>query len=255
MPPVPLQTEHNAIANEAARSSDEEEDYQELPTSRDSDAHPAAESDTDNDDSDPADEADTARDAALLDEGVSDLDYLKSRMKAGIGQAEADDKADSETSSLTDTGPGKEATDSLSDYVYCFCPLACQSPYLLQTALPFAFRPDSYLGAFITSCCITTNLSIDGSPTHNGAVLLHIQICGFCCGPGWTCEIARHPVQCCTIRQCNNDECKKSAPGQQCKTCHVRQHTLCKQSAVYCVCLSTERPLPWATCECGRHVA
>lgn len=105
--PSAHKTEHNAIANEAARSSDEEEDYQELPTSRDSDAHPAAESDTDNDDSDPADEADTARDAALLDEGVSDLDYLKSRMKAGIGQAEADDKADSETSSLTDTGPGE----------------------------------------------------------------------------------------------------------------------------------------------------
>ncbi len=76
MPLVTLQTKHSAISNVAARSSDEEEDYQELP-SRDSDAHPASESDTDNDDSDLADEVDTARDAAVLDEGVSDLDYLK----------------------------------------------------------------------------------------------------------------------------------------------------------------------------------
>ena len=125
MPLVTMQTKDNAIANEAARSSDEEEDYQELPSSRESDAHPAADSDTEHDDSDLADEANTARDAAVLDEGVSDLDYLKSRMKAGVGQAEADDKADSETSSLTDTGPGKEATVSRFDYVYCFCRLAC----------------------------------------------------------------------------------------------------------------------------------
>ncbi len=136
-----LQTKHNAIANEAARSSDEEEDYQELPSSRDSDAHPAADSDTDHDDSDLADEANTARNAAVLDEGVSDLDYLKSRMKAGVGQAEADDKVDSETSSLTDTGPGEEATDSPFDYVYCSCPLDSQSQYLLQTALHVAVRP------------------------------------------------------------------------------------------------------------------
>ena len=120
-----LQTKHNAIAYEAARSSDEEEGYQELPSSRDSDAYPAVDSDTEHDDSDLADEANTARDAALLDEGVSDLDYLKSRMKAGVGQAEADDKADSEASSLTDTGPGKEATVSRFDYVYCFCRLGC----------------------------------------------------------------------------------------------------------------------------------
>lgn len=140
MPLVTLQTKHNAISNVAARSSDEEEDYQELP-SRDSDAHPASESDTDNDDSNLADEVDTARDAAVLDEGVSDLDYLKSRMKPGIGQAEADDKADSETSSLTDTGPGKEATD----YVSCFCPVICQSPHLLQSTLHVAVRLASHL--------------------------------------------------------------------------------------------------------------
>lgn len=144
MPLVTLQTKHNAISNVAARSSDEEEDYQELP-SRDSDAHPASESDTDNDDSNLADEVDTARDAAVLDEGVSDLDYLKSRMKPGIGQAEADDKADSETSSLTDTGPGKEATDSPFDYVSCFCPVICQSPHLLQSTLHVAVRLASHL--------------------------------------------------------------------------------------------------------------
>jgi len=145
VPLVTLQIKHNATANEAARSSDEEEDYQELPSSRDSDAHPAAESDTDHDDSDLADEANTARDAAVLDEGVSDLDYLKSRMKAGVGQAEADDKADSETSSLTDTGPGKEATDSPFDYVSCFCPVICQSPHLLQSTLHVAVRLASHL--------------------------------------------------------------------------------------------------------------
>ncbi len=144
MPLVTLQTKHNAISNVAARSSDDEEDYQELP-SRDSDAHPASESDTDNDDSNLADEVDTARDAAVLDEGVSDLDYLKSRMKPGIGQAEADDKADSETSSLTDTGPGKEATDSPFDYVSCFCPVICQSPHLLQSTLHVAVRLASHL--------------------------------------------------------------------------------------------------------------
>ena len=144
MPLVTLQTKHSAISNVAARSSDDEEDYQELP-SRDSDAHPASESDTDNDDSNLADEVDTARDAAVLDEGVSDLDYLKSRMKPGIGQAEADDKADSETSSLTDTGPGKEATDSPFDYVSCFCPVICQSPHLLQSTLHVAVRLASHL--------------------------------------------------------------------------------------------------------------
>jgi hypothetical protein len=144
VPLVTLQTKHNAISNVAARSSDDEEDYQELP-SRDSDAHPASESDTDNDDSNLADEVDTARDAAVLDEGVSDLDYLKSRMKPGIGQAEADDKADSETSSLTDTGPGKEATDSPFDYVSCFCPVICQSPHLLQSTLHVAVRLASHL--------------------------------------------------------------------------------------------------------------
>ena len=162
MPLVTLQTKHTAITNEAARSSDEEEDYQELPSSRDTDAHPASESGTDNDDLEVADEANTARDAAVLDEEVSGLDYLRSRMKAGVGQAEADDKADSETSSLTDTGPGEEAADSPFDCVYCFCPLVdCQSQYMLQTALRVAVRPDSpsILGAFITSCCITTNLS------------------------------------------------------------------------------------------------
>jgi len=151
VPLVTLQIKHNATANEAARSSDEEEDYQELPSSRDSDAHPAAESDTDHDDSDLADEANTARDAAVLDEGVSDLDYLKSRMKAGVGQAEADDKADSETSSLTDTGPGKKAIVSRFDYVYCFCPLDSQSVYLLITALHVAVRPDSYLQFLVPS--------------------------------------------------------------------------------------------------------
>ncbi len=162
-----MQTKHNAGANEAARSSDEEEDYQELPSGRDSDAHPAA-------------EANTARDAAVLDEGVSDLDYLRSRMKAGVGQAGADDKADSETSSLTDTGPGKEATDSPFDYVYCFCLVGCQSPYLLQTALHAAVRLDSYLQVLVPTSPAAASLPTcqsDSSLTQKAAVLLNTHIC------------------------------------------------------------------------------
>lgn len=86
----------------ASESSDEEEDYQELPSNRASDAH----SDGSEADSDSLDGADGLKDAALVDEGVSDLDYLKSRMKAGVGQHDTEDKTSSQTSSLTDTGQG-----------------------------------------------------------------------------------------------------------------------------------------------------
>lgn len=82
--------------------SDEEEEYQELPSSRASDA----DSDGSDADSDSQDGADGAKDAAVVDEGVSDLDYLKSRMKAGVGQQGIEYKTSSQTSSLTDTGQG-----------------------------------------------------------------------------------------------------------------------------------------------------
>lgn len=47
-----------------------------------------------------------AKDAAVTDEGMSDLDYLKSRMRAGVGQRGIEEKTSSQTSSLTDTGQG-----------------------------------------------------------------------------------------------------------------------------------------------------
>ena len=87
---------------EAAETSDEEEEYQELPSSRASDA----DSDKSDADSESQDGVDGAKDAAVIDEGVSDLDYLKSRMKAGVGQRGNEDKTSSQTSSLTDTGQG-----------------------------------------------------------------------------------------------------------------------------------------------------
>ena len=86
--------------------SEDEEDYQELPSSRDSDAQPASDPAAEEDQSDLEDAAPHSKDAVVLDEGVSDLDYLRSRMKAGVGQAEPDDKSNSQTSSLTDTGQG-----------------------------------------------------------------------------------------------------------------------------------------------------
>lgn len=85
-----------------ADSSDEEEDYQELPSCMASDAH----SDGSDADSDLQAGPDGGKDAAVVDEGVSDLDYLKSRMKAGIGKRDADKETSSQTSSLTDTGQG-----------------------------------------------------------------------------------------------------------------------------------------------------
>lgn len=86
----------------AAESSDEEEDYQELPSPPASDAH----SDGSDADSDSQDGPDGVKDAAVVDEGVSDLDYLKSRMRAGVGGQGADKETSSQTSSLTDTGQG-----------------------------------------------------------------------------------------------------------------------------------------------------
>lgn len=85
-----------------AEDSDAEEEYQELPSSRASDA----DSDGSDADSDSQDGVDGAKDAAVTDEGVSDLDYLKSRMKAGVGLRGNEDKTSSQTSSLTDTGQG-----------------------------------------------------------------------------------------------------------------------------------------------------
>ena len=86
----------------AAEDSDQEEEYQELPSSRASDAR----SDGSGSDSESEDGVDDAKDAAVIDEGVSDLDYLKSRMKAGVSQQGSEDKTSSQTSSLTDTGQG-----------------------------------------------------------------------------------------------------------------------------------------------------
>lgn len=89
-------------ATDAAETSDEDDDYQELPSSRASDA------DSDGSDADTESQKgmDGAKDAAVIDEGVSDLDYLKSRMTAGVGQRGNEDKTSSQTSSLTDTRHG-----------------------------------------------------------------------------------------------------------------------------------------------------
>ena len=88
-------SQHKAakLASAVDNSSDEEEEYQELPSSRDSDASA----------SDSGDEDQPVQDAAVLDEGVSDLDYLKSRMKSRIVHQDADERSSSQTSSLTDT--------------------------------------------------------------------------------------------------------------------------------------------------------
>ncbi|KAL3138544.1 hypothetical protein ABBQ32_006320 [Trebouxia sp. C0010 RCD-2024] len=86
----------------AAESSDEEEDYQELPSNLASDAH----SDGSEADSDSQDGPDGVKDAAVVDEGVSDLDYLKSRMRVGVRGA--DKETSSQTSSLTDARQGDD---------------------------------------------------------------------------------------------------------------------------------------------------
>ncbi len=168
---VTMQTKHAAVANEAARSSDEEEDYQELPSSRDSDAHPAADSDTDHNDSDLADEA---------------------------------------TSSLTDTGPGKEATDNLLDCVYRFCLLSCQSPNLLQTALHVVIIPDSHLQFLVPSSPAAASLPTcqhDSSLTKKAPVLLKTDICRSW-SKMWVC------LPTCPIYQKSDNVCEKSTPGK-----------------------------------------
>ena len=99
---------------EAGQSSDEEDDYQELPSSRDSDAQLASEADTDGDESGLDSARDRERDAAVMDEGVSDLDYLKSRMKANVGQTNPGEGSSSQTSSMTDTGQGESLTTGIS---------------------------------------------------------------------------------------------------------------------------------------------
>lgn len=82
----------------AADSSDDEDDYQELPSGNGTAAQ------TDDSDSDAEDAEAAGQDAAVLDEGLSDLDYLKSRMKSHVDtQQEVDDRSSSQTSSLTDT--------------------------------------------------------------------------------------------------------------------------------------------------------
>ena len=88
----------------AADGSDDEDSYQELPSNDDTAAR--------TDDSDSGAEA-AALDAAVLDDGVSDLDYLKSRMKPHVGtQQQPDDRSSSQTSSLTDTHEQAEEDDS-----------------------------------------------------------------------------------------------------------------------------------------------
>lgn len=102
-------------AKSAVQSSDDEDDYQELPSGRASDAHPASDADTDSADSDLEDRAGTDKDAAVLDEGVSDLDYLRSRVKAGVGRLDTEEQSSSQTSSRTDTTPGAHITKT------CLC--------------------------------------------------------------------------------------------------------------------------------------
>lgn len=75
----------------AENSSDDEEEYQELPSAPGSDADESA-SDI---------EEQPTGDAAVLDEGISDLEYLKSRVRANVGAQ--DGTSSSQTSSLTDT--------------------------------------------------------------------------------------------------------------------------------------------------------
>ena len=81
------------LASAVDNSSDKEEEYQELPSSRDSDASA----------SDSGDEDQPVQDATVLDEGVSDLDYLKSRVKSRVEHQDAEERSSSQTSSLTDT--------------------------------------------------------------------------------------------------------------------------------------------------------
>lgn len=99
LPPPPSQAKQPSKAAKrsasAAVSSDEEEEYQELPSSRDSDS--ASDSDVED-----------QPDAAVLDEGVSDMDYLKSRMKSTVGAVDVEERSSSQTSSLTDTHQAEE---------------------------------------------------------------------------------------------------------------------------------------------------
>ena len=111
------QTSHNTQAKSTVQSSDDEDDYQELPSGRDSDAHPASDADTDSADSDLEDGTGTDKDAAVLDEGVSDLDYLRSRVKAGVGRLDTEEQSSSQTSSCTDTTPGAHIKQHMSLYL------------------------------------------------------------------------------------------------------------------------------------------
>ena len=109
LPPPPSQAKQpNKAAKRsatAADSSDDEAEYQDLPSSRDADS--ASNSDVED-----------QPDAAVLDEGLSDMDYLKSRMKADAGAADVEERSSSQTSSLTDTHQAEEeqaATSAESD--------------------------------------------------------------------------------------------------------------------------------------------
>ena len=90
----------------AVHSSDDEDQYQDLPSKQDSEAAQLA-SDADTDDSESG-LNDTAidKDDVVMDEGVSDLDYLKSRTNTNVVQARDEDETTSQTSSWTDTGQG-----------------------------------------------------------------------------------------------------------------------------------------------------
>ena len=92
---------------EAEDGSDDEDQYQDLPSNRDSEAAQLA-SDADPDVNESGlDDAEIDMEEAIMDEGISDLDYLKSRMKASVAQAsDEDEPSTSQTSSLTDTGQG-----------------------------------------------------------------------------------------------------------------------------------------------------
>ena len=95
----------------AADTSEEEDDYQELPSTGLSHAHSnSSESDSDADSDADSDTVGGVKDSAVVNEDISDLDYLKSRMKAGLGQQDSEHRASSQTSSLTDTGQGEQAS-------------------------------------------------------------------------------------------------------------------------------------------------
>lgn len=101
---MPLQAKRSAAA---AESSDEEEDYQQLPSKG---ASHARSDSTDVDSDAESDAVGGIKHSALVGEDISDLDYLKSKMKAGLGQQDSEHRASSQTSSLTDTGQGAQAT-------------------------------------------------------------------------------------------------------------------------------------------------